>query len=59
MNYTETYEVRKKDGANYFLLRQFDDETDAIEYMHMVAGGSGAWRVVRVMEVTVASVIKA
>lgn len=59
MNYTEKYEVRKKDGASYFVLHQFDDETDAIKYMHMMAKGSGAWRVVRVMEVTVSGVIKA
>jgi hypothetical protein len=59
VNYTERFEVRKKDGASYFVLHQFDDETDAIEYMQMMAKGSGAWRVVRVMEVTVSSIAKA
>lgn len=59
MSFTEKYEVRKKDGVNCIVLHQFDDETDAIEYMQMMARGSGVWRVVRVMEVTVASVAKA
>ncbi|AWN05243.1 hypothetical protein SEA_IBANTIK_19 [Streptomyces phage Ibantik] len=59
MNYTEKYEVRKKDGAKYFVLHQFDDYEDAIKYMEMMAHGSGAWRVVRIMEVIVASVAKA
>jgi hypothetical protein len=61
VNYTEKYEVRlmNKDHPCGVALHQFDDETDAIEDMHLMARGSGAWRVVRVMEVTVASVSKA
>ncbi|WP_327294425.1 hypothetical protein [Streptomyces sp. NBC_01197] len=59
MNYTEKYEVRKHEGFRYVALHQFDDETDAIEYMDLMAKGSGCWHVIRVMEVTVSSVIKA
>lgn len=59
MNYTEKYEVRQRKGAGYLALHQFDDESDAIDYMDLTAKGSGAWYVVRVMEVTVASVANA
>ena len=56
MTYTERYEVRMRDADNcWVVLHQFDDETDAISYMEMVARGPGVWRVVRVMEATVAS----
>jgi hypothetical protein len=59
VNYTEKYEVRKKteDGWVSLPLDSYD-EKDAIEYMHLEARGSGVWRVVRVMEVTIASIAK-
>lgn len=59
MNYTEKYEVRQHEGFRYTTLHQFDNETDAIAYMDLMARSSDCWHVVRVMEVTVASVIKA
>ncbi|MET9816916.1 hypothetical protein [Streptomyces sp. NPDC006355] len=60
MNYTEKYEVRKKteDGWVSLPLDSYS-EADAIEYMDLEAQGPGVWKVVRVMEVTVASVVRA
>jgi hypothetical protein len=61
VNHTEKYEVHGKNGDHPcgVVLREFDDETSAIDYMDSVAHGSGSWRVVRVMEVIIASVCKA
>lgn len=60
MNFTEKYEVRREShGVTIPANISFDNEGDAINHMDSIARGPGAWRVVRVMEVTVASVSKA
>ncbi|MFJ3084410.1 hypothetical protein ACIPJG_32290 [Streptomyces halstedii] len=59
MNYTEKYEVRRKSrGEEIIGPKVFETETEAIKFMNAIAYGSGVWSVVRVMEVTVASVVK-
>ena len=61
VNYTEEYELRWKGAAGgWKLLNTFETEPEAVEAMNEDARDvSGAWRVVRVSEVTVASVAKA
>lgn len=59
MNYNEAYEVQQKSGKEWVLLHAFDREHKAVEYMEMMAHGAGTWRVVRVSEVTVATIAKA
>jgi len=61
VNYTEKYEVRWKGVAGVWkLLDIFETEAGALLAMNEDARkGPGEWRVVRISEVTVASVIKA
>lgn len=60
MNYTEKYELRKigKSGL-VTVLEEFFEEKWALERLELESRkGPGNWRVVRIMEVSVASVIK-
>jgi hypothetical protein len=61
VNYTEKYEVRlqNEDHPYGVVWDQFDNEADAISEMMSMDKAPGSWRVVRVMEVIVASVAKA
>lgn len=61
MNYAEEYELRWKGAAGgWKLLNTFETEAEAVDAMREDARDvTGAWRVVRVTEVTVASVTKA
>lgn len=61
MNYTEKYLLLEKDSIlGFFVLEEFEREHDALEALESVSDGkSGVWRVVRAMEVTVASVARA
>jgi len=61
VNYTEKYLLLEKDSIlGFFVLEEFEREHDALEALESVSDGkSGVWRVVRAMEVTVASVARA
>lgn len=60
MNFEERYEVRKLKATGWTTLSSHDNEGDAEYKMRWLADGeAGTWRVVRVMEVTVASISKA
>lgn len=62
MNYNEKYEVRmcNTDHPCWIVLHTFYTEKDAVKALDMVSPDvPGTWRVVRVTEVTVASVSKA
>lgn len=60
MNYEEHYEVRKHNAIGWETMSTHDNEGDAEYKMRWLADGeAGTWRVVRVMEVTVASISKA
>lgn len=61
MIYTEKYAVEKKYSRGWDLMDVYESESDAIDFMERAAAnevGFRAWRVVRYMEVTVASVTK-
>ncbi|WP_157875599.1 MULTISPECIES: hypothetical protein [unclassified Streptomyces] len=60
MNYTEKYELREIHGNAYTVIDRFDTESEAVIEMGFASRrGPGNWQVVRLMEVSVASVIKA
>jgi hypothetical protein len=60
VNYTEKYLLLEKDSIlGFFILDEYEREHQAVEAMEQVSTGkSGAWRVVRITEVIVASVAK-
>jgi len=60
VNYTERYALLEKRGSYWAFLDNYERESQAVRKMEDLAStGPGAWRVVRVSEVIVASVAKA
>lgn len=61
MNYHEKYELQFRPfKGKWGPLEEFGEEKWALERLELESReGSGSWRVVRISEVTVASVIKA
>lgn len=61
MNYSEVYELRERMGlSRWVVLDTYEREHEAFEAMERISAGKpGVWRVVRVSEVTVGSVVRA